>query len=126
MIMEKTAKSIKWSCLTAFALLVAGCATVPLNPGAQNVQIVNAPVPKHQCQLVGFVIAKTTDSFPLDVSTITKNEANAIRNAGQSLNANVVALSRHRTFYVYDDQQYKRVILGRAYVCRGLMFNNAS
>jgi hypothetical protein len=103
-------KTIFYSALLAVTIAgtVTGCASVPLDPGAENVKVVNGSVPK-SCKVLGAVNSQDINGATVSVTShenLMQMQLNSIRNQANKLGANLVLLTKHQTTYGYNSVDY--------------------
>ena len=108
------------------AVVVAGCAAVPLNPSAERVRLTHSE-PGKECKFLGDVTGNQGNSFS---GAWTSNEnletgaRNDIKNKAVAMGGNVVAILTHRAGqtgsygqYGGSSQQTNVVLTGNVYSC---------
>ncbi|HEV2613476.1 MAG TPA: DUF4156 domain-containing protein [Gammaproteobacteria bacterium] len=101
--------------------VLAGCASVPLDPGAEKVVFTTTSLPK-ACQSLGQIsstdVNGVTTSYTSHANLMTM-EINALKNRARALGGNVVVLTGHHTVYVHGARRQvaTHVLDGIAYVC---------
>lgn len=105
-----------------FVSVLAGCASVPLDPGAQNVVFTTTSLPK-SCQSLGQVSSTDVNGVTTSYTShanLQMMEINTLKNQALALGANVVVLTGHRTVHGrgFARREIKtHTLTGNAYVC---------
>jgi hypothetical protein len=97
---------------------ISGCASVPLQPGAENVFITAPPTPKG-CHYVGIVGIPALDSFNWVYARdhiLNSMALNLLRNQGLALDANLIVISNYGT-NGFAIPIYNNTVSGNAYFC---------
>lgn len=112
--------------LTLFGALV-GCATVPLNPGAEQVTVSLSPPPSN-CRLIGPIIAYEVNGSSIMYTThevLDARAMNKIRNRAISVGGNYVMVTERAHTYL-KDRKYRQPgvidthhLAGYVYACPG-------
>jgi hypothetical protein len=103
-------KTIFYSALLAatIAATVTGCTTIPLDPGAENVKVINGTTPKG-CKMLGAVSSQDVNGATVSVTShenLMQMQLNSIRNQANKLGANFVSITKHQTTYGYASSDY--------------------
>jgi hypothetical protein len=103
-------KTIFYSALLAVTIAgtVTGCASIPLDPGAESVKVISGSVPK-SCKVLGAVNSQDTNGATVSVTShenLMQMQLNSIRNQANKLGANLVLLTKHQTTYGYNSVDY--------------------
>lgn len=104
-----------------FVLVLSGCASVPLDSGADKVIFTTATLP-HSCRSLGQIsstdVNGVTSSYTSHRNMQTM-EINTLKNKALSLGANVVVLTGHKTRYIPGSHRQvdTHTLIGNAYVC---------
>ncbi len=124
--------TLKSAMLIFLILSLSGCASVPLNPGAENVVFTTAIVPP-SCQFLRQVWSFDTNGYTTAYTShvnLQAMEINTLKNKAYKLGANVVVLTSHLTTYIPQRpsrQNYARVdshsLVGSAYLCPSNVFS---
>ena len=97
---------------------LSGCASVPLQPGAENIFITSPPAPKN-CQFMGIVGIPALDSFNWVYArnnVLHSMALNLLRNQGFALDANLIVLSNYGESG-FSIPIYNNTVSGNAYYC---------
>lgn len=103
--------------------LLFGCAATPLTPGAQVVDILDAPPDKSKCQFLGEVMGTQGNWF---TGGYTSNQnlmlgaRNSIKNEAFKLGANAVLIQQeNHANYQMAGGTSNSTLIGKAYKCKG-------
>jgi len=108
--------------LLATPFILSGCATqvIPLEPGAENVKVVDATIypialPPLVCQLKGEILGSDMTPFRKKDTVFTQSELNLIKNKALLLNANLAVIRKNAI--VTDGNNYNHISISNAYEC---------
>ena len=99
--------------------VVAGCAAVPINLGAELVRITNSE-PGKECKFLGDVTGNQGNFF---TGPLTSNESletgarNDMKNKAAAMGGNVVAILTQRAGHTSSGQQTNVTLTGNVYRC---------
>lgn len=111
--------------------LVAGCSsTLAPTPGAETVQIINAPAPQ-SCQLKGAIISQDVNGNTQSYTShehLQLDEITTLKNRAFALGANAIVINDHQTTYIQHKNGSQRVnthrLSGEAYLCGAATLNS--
>ncbi len=117
----KIALKVKLVIGSLFVSVLAGCASVPLDPGAEKVVFTAITVPQ-SCKSLGQISSTDVNGVTTAYtshSNLQTMEINALKNRALALGANVVVLTGHQTKYVPGSRRQvdDHTLIGNAYVC---------
>lgn len=117
---------LKLAMCSFLVMSLYGCASVPLNPGAENVVFTTAIVPP-SCQFLRQVWSYDTNGYTTAYTShvnLQAMEINTLKNKAYKLGANVVVLTSHLTTYAHQRSSqesyplvYSQSLVGGAYLC---------
>ncbi|MDX2164070.1 MAG: DUF4156 domain-containing protein [Gammaproteobacteria bacterium] len=119
--------NVKLVVMGLFVSVLTGCASVPLNPGAEKVVFTTTDVPS-ACKLLGQIsstdVNGVTTSYTSHANLQTM-EINSLKNRALALGANVVVLTDHETKYIPGSRRQvdDHTLIGNAYVCSARVLN---
>lgn len=112
--------------LTGF---LAGCSTVTLKSGAENIKVIKSPAPK-SCQFLGQIANSDVNGATQSYTShehLQIDELTNLKNQALALGANTIVIAEHQTTYITRHDNSKRVdthgLIGEAYRCKAETLN---
>jgi hypothetical protein len=103
------------------ALAITGCSAIPIENGAQFVELVNDRADTEQCKFLGEIIGSQGNAFTGDFTankTLVIGARNQLRNEAVRLGANVVYVQDMSNTRGYGSLgNNNTTIVGKAYLC---------
>jgi hypothetical protein len=127
--------NIRASVFGFLALVLSGCASVPLDPGAQNVVFTTSKIPQ-TCQFLRQISSSDTNGVTTSYTShanLQQMQINTLKNEAIHFGANVVMLTGHETTYAGQGLSKQRTsrylqvqthkLIGNAYSCPSEILN---